>query len=505
MSENLTHPDPAALAAELAAVGAALAAAPASAAGLALAARDIRALVVAALAAPTLGAPDFNGDWAISCDAALLTVLGEEWTLTARIESGTVADANAMTGGQLLSFDFTVPPAADGGTVVLRAGSRSASGEGSGFSFYRGGRVSDDTDWQAAAAEAIRAARDEDDASAAPADDSGVAGAEAGDALGAAAAALGAAAAGAILGGIARKIGEAVRSDAPAPAEAGAAPESTWHFAVAGQTQGPVDEKALRARLASGELPADTQVWKPGLAAWQSATAAGLVATAETATAPAASEIQWHFALAGQARGPIDESELRARLSAGELPPDTMVWHPGLTDWLAADAAGLVTHPAPAEAAPTLAAASQARESAATSLKWHFAVAGQARGPVAEDELRAGLASGKLPPDTPVWHPGLPEWIAASTAGLLDPPASVAPAASAASPARAPRPTDDNDKTIIARVKLCLRCRNPLPAGARFCEECGNPVAAPPTACPRCKATLESGLRFCTVCGAAIA
>jgi membrane protease subunit (stomatin/prohibitin family) len=50
----------------------------------------------------------------------------------------------------------------------------------------------------------------------------------------------------------------------------------------------------------------------------------------------------------------------------------------------------------------------------------------------------------------------------------------------------------------------CTGCKVPMPAGARFCPQCGAaaPVAA---ACASCKAELPPGARFCPQCGTAAA
>jgi membrane protease subunit (stomatin/prohibitin family) len=45
----------------------------------------------------------------------------------------------------------------------------------------------------------------------------------------------------------------------------------------------------------------------------------------------------------------------------------------------------------------------------------------------------------------------------------------------------------------------CARCARPVPAGARFCPDCG---AAQAATCARCQARLERPSRFCPECGA---
>jgi class 3 adenylate cyclase len=48
----------------------------------------------------------------------------------------------------------------------------------------------------------------------------------------------------------------------------------------------------------------------------------------------------------------------------------------------------------------------------------------------------------------------------------------------------------------------CAKCGNDGPAGKKFCEDCGAPVA---NACPKCGAEITAGKRFCGECGTALA
>jgi hypothetical protein len=61
-------------------------------------------------------------------------------------------------------------------------------------------------------------------------------------------------------------------------------------------------------------------------------------------------EKQWHYSAGGSTQGPVPESALRSRLSS--LPPDAMVWHPGLPAWTTPAAAGLHPPAAPPVFAP---------------------------------------------------------------------------------------------------------------------------------------------------------
>lgn len=45
---------------------------------------------------------------------------------------------------------------------------------------------------------------------------------------------------------------------------------------------------------------------------------------------------------------------------------------------------------------------------------------------------------------------------------------------------------------------VCAKCGAPVPGGAEFCSQCGEPVGH---VCSRCKTSIKAGLRFCPVCG----
>ena len=67
---------------------------------------------------------------------------------------------------------------------------------------------------------------------------------------------------------------------------------------------------------------------------------------------------------------------------------------------------------------------------------------------------------------------------------------SLQPSHAPAAPAAAPQ------------TKLCPKCNAALPAGAKFCNECG--ASLRPAACPKCGATPTPGAKFCIECGTAI-
>ncbi len=56
----------------------------------------------------------------------------------------------------------------------------------------------------------------------------------------------------------------------------------------------------------------------------------------------------------------------------------------------------------------------------------------------------------------------------------------------------------ESERERKAVVMTCAACGTPLPAGAKFCAECGTPTA---TACRVCGTELPTGAKFCLECG----
>lgn len=54
-------------------------------------------------------------------------------------------------------------------------------------------------------------------------------------------------------------------------------------------------------------------------------------------------------------------------------------------------------------------------------------------------------------------------------------------------------------------MPLCEKCKNPVPANARFCSKCGNKLENIAKLnidrCPKCNAKVEADMIFCSNCG----
>src|SRR6516164_9655556 len=59
--------------------------------------------------------------------------------------------------------------------------------------------------------------------------------------------------------------------------------------------------------------------------------------------------------------------------------------------------------------------------------------------------------------------------------------------------------TDRRD--LVVSAMRCSNCGGENPAGKKFCEDCGAPLANP---CPKFGAETTAGKRFCGACGAAL-
>lgn len=92
----------------------------------------------------------------------------------------------------------------------------------------------------------------------------------------------------------------------------------------------------------------------------------------------------------GDTHGPVQDYEMKRRLAAGELTPDTIVWCP--TEGVS---------PTP------IRATSLAPTSAEPAVQWHYERAGTRVGPVDEAGMQRLLANGTITRDTLVWNPSL--------------------------------------------------------------------------------------------------
>lgn len=55
--------------------------------------------------------------------------------------------------------------------------------------------------------------------------------------------------------------------------------------------------------------------------------------------------------------------------------------------------------------------------------------------------------------------------------------------------------------TVAAQTQVCPQCQAQVPAGAKFCNNCGAKLI---TVCPECGANVRPGSKFCSECGHAL-
>lgn len=72
---------------------------------------------------------------------------------------------------------------------------------------------------------------------------------------------------------------------------------------------------------------------------------------------------------------------------------------------------------------------------------------------------------------------------------------SAMPKAAAASPGSQSTPE------VVQSAGVCPSCNQPIRAGARFCDNCGKPLAS---TCTKCGAELRAEAKFCDNCGASV-
>ncbi|MCX7624909.1 MAG: RDD family protein [Candidatus Sumerlaeaceae bacterium] len=130
-------------------------------------------------------------------------------------------------------------------------------------------------------------------------------------------------------------------------------------------------------------------------------------------------ERQWFFGDRGKPRGPMSEDVLREKFRSGELSPETLVWSPGMLEWVPAktqpafaDCWQRPQPPALDEVLGTLSPPSQNVETlslGATDKRgtheseesWYISRGGTVSGPFSEHAMREMIRAGLIGADTP--------------------------------------------------------------------------------------------------------
>jgi hypothetical protein len=124
----------------------------------------------------------------------------------------------------------------------------------------------------------------------------------------------------------------AARSDGP--------PAITYWIHRGGKDWGPYTLDQLKTMASDGNFFREDYVWKSGGSEWRQAAELPELAFAANYVAPEAAAAPGPFYVdaAGQATGPFTLEEMTAKVRAGELAADGIVWVAGATDWARADA-----------------------------------------------------------------------------------------------------------------------------------------------------------------------
>ena len=64
-------------------------------------------------------------------------------------------------------------------------------------------------------------------------------------------------------------------------------------------------------------------------------------------------------------------------------------------------------------------------------------------------------------------------------------------------------PTGQQQPQAGAQTTTCPNCKATIPAGSKFCPECGTNLQA--ITCPKCQTQNAPGSKFCTNCGEKLA
>jgi ABC-type multidrug transport system ATPase subunit len=129
---------------------------------------------------------------------------------------------------------------------------------------------------------------------------------------------------------------------------------SQYYLRIRGRVQGPFALEQLQQMAARGqvsrihEISTDQQHWNnanllpeiftSGLPSRQSPESGPptSVGAQDALTVAPADTVDWYYAVNKQRQGPVKQAELLELLASQQLPAQTLVWHAGLTSWMAA-------------------------------------------------------------------------------------------------------------------------------------------------------------------------
>ena len=108
-------------------------------------------------------------------------------------------------------------------------------------------------------------------------------------------------------------------------------PTGSWFYVDGGQQRGPVATEELASWIQSGRLPRTVQVWREGLAQWMAAEALPEITSQLQAAG-------FFMMGANGPQGPVDPRVMLEWARAGHIGRETLVWRPGLPEWITAGA-----------------------------------------------------------------------------------------------------------------------------------------------------------------------
>ncbi|MDD4871567.1 MAG: DUF975 family protein [Kiritimatiellae bacterium] len=109
-------------------------------------------------------------------------------------------------------------------------------------------------------------------------------------------------------------------------------------------------------------------------------------------------------------------------------------------------------------------------------MQWYYADQGKSVGPVSEVEFQNLVSSGKITPQTLVWHEGMPEWVKHETINQSSPVVTAQISGTPETPAGGQGTTHNRD--LMAQARTALQGNWGLAVGTCFVMGCVSFVAA---------------------------
>lgn len=183
---------------------------------------------------------------------------------------------------------------------------------------------------------------------------------------------------------------------------------SGWYAEHGSTSHGPMEKQELAEKVASGQIPVDSNVFYTGWSAWLP------VLKSEFMIYLSGVQDGWYILEKDHVTGPFSSQDVAGWIASDLFGSDVRFWKPGYAAWMGLqETKGLLEMPQESKSSfLSFRSGIQNRErSRKKAAQWYIGVNGESMGPFPAQEVQQLYAQNRIDNDTYVWTKGLPDWI----------------------------------------------------------------------------------------------